>query len=314
MRTRWGILALALLIVAPAWARGAEKPAPSLESRFRPLKPRIVLSYDTTYRFLFLHLMQIVQLTVEMTEGEWVRAAGGGRVPAVLLRCRILPPDSDPEDTQSRLRIRRVITAVLAMPSLEPLVYRKEVDEYVNPMFRSPKTTKYVEMYDFESGNLRFFRRDYITGTVTTNLSLEADPAGPGREIPVMLKTMAAVYRGKRPMLRPRDGFRIFVTIDGVETPFVVTTERDDTPMDILGDPLAALRADATPAPEARGRGRPASLWVAPFPDIARHADDAAMLRVAQQSPSWCMVPLVADYALVIGSVRAWLTDIAVRE
>ena len=30
--------------------------------------------------------------------------------------------------------------------------------------------------------------------------------------------------------------------------------------------------------------------------------------------PEWCMPPLVADYALAVGYVRAWLTDISVRK
>jgi hypothetical protein len=304
----------ALALVARGIAAPADLPdsPDALRGRFVPAKPTIVVKYNVSYRFLFLTISRLACGTVEATEGLW-RKQDGSSLPAALLEMAVDTPDRREAGRRDRMSIHNRILSVLTMPDLDSLVYMKDADEILNPLFGSESRNRYVEVYDFEGGALRFRRIDALKETVQTNLVGASDLVRQGKEIPIMLKIMSAVYNGQRAMLTHDTAFRIHVNIDGVVTPFGVVTRRDDTPVRLLGQRLPALRVDVSPAPEAHGRGRTLELWTASFADVADYTGDTFLIRCADEAPDWNMIPLVADYGLAIGYVRGYMTSLSAR-
>ena len=66
-----------------------------------------------------------------------------------------------------------------------------------------------------------------------------------GREIPLMLPRLASVYHGREPMLMRESGARVSVNVDGVMTPFILTTQRGTTAVEVRGNgELQAMQAE----------------------------------------------------------------------
>jgi hypothetical protein len=313
MRRYGGVLLAALLAAGLRADAGSFKPVEDVRTRFRPEKPSVRMSYNVAYRFLFLRIKNLAKATVWTTEGTWLRRDTGERIPAILVQANIDTPDDLGSNKRGRVSIHRQFTSVMAMPGLDTVFCVKQANEFINPLVREVKQSKYIEIYDLESGTLGYRRKDYLTGQVDTNLSGTFSMAQQGQELAIMLKLASAVYEGKRGMLTYDSNFRISVNIDGVGTPYAVQSEFDQKPLDILGHTIRALRIDMKPAQEAQRRGRPLVLWTASLHDIARLTGRRRLVRAAPDAPDWSMVPLVADYGLVIGYVRLHLTDVGVE-
>jgi hypothetical protein len=298
--------------IAPAdeWDKALVR---QVEDRFTPTQPAILVDYDIDYRFLFIKLLSLARANVRAVKGTWLNSATGEKQKALLLKAKIDSGDDPESEDRRRVSTHRHITAVLKMPEAETLVYIKKADEYVNPLFKNPKEAKYREIYDMQSGQLRFIRRDYLNDTVQTNLVGAQNLARQGEEIATTLKIISDVYHGRREMLDKETDVTVDINIDGVVTPFRITTEKDEAPVRINDEDLPCLRTVIRPTEEAEGRGSKAIVWAMSFRDLAEIKGDPELMAVAETTKKWSMVPLAADYGLALGYVRAGVTGVTVR-
>ena len=280
---------------------------------FQPAGPTLALTYDVSYRFLFIDLITMGRARLEYTEGCWTSPASPSASVA-FLEFRFDSFDQPEQGNRGRISIHSRVRTVLKLPDLGSLIYSRDVDEVLNPLLRHRVTTRYREAYDFQSGALVFRRDDLLTGAVQTNVTGVCDPTMRGREIPLMLQRLASVYHGREPMLTRESGVRVSVNVDGVMTPFILTTQRGMTAVEVRSSgELQAMQARFIAAPEAGGRGRTLTLWTASLADVAAQIGDAALARQASALPDWALVPLQAEYGLAIGRVRSRLTGITLR-
>ena len=96
-------------------------------------------------------------------------------------------------------------------------------------------------------------------------------------------------------MLRDDSDFRVFVNIDGIATPFVVTTRIAPSPVAVRKRQPRCLRVDLRPAPDAGRRGKPATLWSTGFHDLAALTEDPALIALAKDSPGQLWADLGID-------------------
>jgi len=303
-----------VLTAAPFQAVGGQTYDEVL-GRFVPLHPTLTLTYKVRYRFLFLNLMNVAKVEIDCTEGKWPNAASGEWVFANLVELRIHTLDDPSAAKRNRISIHRRIATVLdSDKDQDTIVYMKEADEFLNPVFGSVSRTRFFEMYDMQYEPLRFQRRDLLKGTTQTNLVGDFELAGQGEEVGSMLRMVSAVHHGRKPMLDENSDFRLFVNIDGIVTPFSVTTERTETPRPVLGQTHPCLRARVRPAPEAEGRGNQVYLWAVSFAELAEFLEKKELAEMTERVSDWHMLPLVAEYGLAMGALRGHLSRVRVRD
>ncbi len=285
-----------------------------IDERFKKEGPTVVVEYDLDYRFLFIKLMKLATARVETAEGSWLNSVTGRRQKARYIKANI-DSDDDPEsEDRGRVSTHREIFALFDMPEVETLLYVKKANEYVNPLFKTPKKAKYREVYDLQDDPLRFIRRDYLNDKVQTNLVGATEIARQGEEIASTLQILADVYAERREMLDEDSDVIIDVNIDGVVTPFEIITEKDNAPVRINEEKVKCLKAVIRPTKEAEGRGRKAIVWAISFRDLAKLKDDADLMKVAELTKQWSMAPVAADYGLALGYIRASLKSITLKE
>jgi hypothetical protein len=51
-------------------------------------------------------------------------------------------------------------------------------------------------------------------------------------------------------------------------------------------------------------KSRPFAMWATSFSDFAQGIDNPTLVDIAARTPDWGMTPLMADYALCLGSIR----------
>lgn len=312
------VFAAAVLCLAATTAlvpsRGAETYDESLD-RFVPLYPTLSLTYEVRYRFLFLNLMNVATVEIECTEGKWPNAASGEWVNANLVELRIHTLDDPAAEKRNRISIHRRIATVLdSDKDQDTLVYLKEADEFLNPVFGSVSRTRFFEMYDMQFEPLHFLRRDLLQGTLQTNLVGDFELSGQGKEVGSMLRVLSDVHHGRQPMLNDSSSFRLYVNIDGIVTPFSVATEMARTPHAVLGRAHSCLRARVRPAPEAKGRGSQVLLWAVSFAELAEFLDKKELAAMTDRVSNWHMLPLVAEYGLAMGALRGHLSRVRVMD
>lgn len=284
-----------------------------IDERFKKEGPTVVVEYDLDYRFLFIKLMNLATARVETAEGTWLNSVTGRRQKARYIKANI-DSDDDPEsEDRGRVSTHREIFALFNMPEVETLLYVKKANEYVNPLFKTPKKAKYREVYDLQHDPLRFIRRDYLNNKVQTNLVGATEIARQGEEIASTLQIISDVYAERREMLDEDSDVIIDVNIDGVVTPFEIITEKDKAPVRFKDKKLKCLKAVIRPTKEAEGRGKKATVWTISFRDLAEFKDDSELGKVADTTKTWSMVPVAADYGLALGYIRASLKRITLK-
>lgn len=283
--------------------------------RFVPLHPTLSLTYKVRYRFLFLNLMNIATVEIDCTEGKWPNEVSGEWVNANLVELRIHTLDDPSAEKRNRISIHRRIATVLdSDKDQDTLVYLKEADEFLNPVFGSVSRTRFFEMYDMQYEPLRFQRRDLLQGTLQTNLVGDSELSGQGEEVGSMLRVLSDAHHGRQPMLNDSSSFRLYVNIDGVVTPFSVSTERARTPHAVLGGTHPCLKARVRPAPEAKGRGSQVLLWAISFAELAQFLEKKELAEMTERVSNWHMLPLVAEYGLAMGALRGHLSRVMVLD
>jgi len=306
------------------WALGgmaAEPSAPGPDDylreigrRFAPVKPTVEMVYAVHYRFLAVSLKQVARATIEATEGEWRAPGATGGVPSCVISVRLQSPGAAAGLPRSGLLFfNDHIVSVVTMPALETLYYLKVTDELLHPLLGARKDVRNFHVYDMSGGELAFHAVNLADGTTLTNLTGATDMAAQGREVSRVLTLLSDVYHRRIGAITPDSDFRLFVNCDGRAVPFAARSARDR--IEAFGGDYDALRVDVMPAREApRGvRARDFTVWAASFLDVAGRSEDAALRRIAADTPAWGMTPLLADYGMSLGSIRCALVSVAAR-
>jgi len=310
------LLVVSTLLVPVSQALEAER-IEELQARFKPVKPTVTITYDVSYRFLFLRLARVAVARVETTEGLWLNRTTGQWIPPCFMDFSFHPMDREQAGTnianRSRLSIDNRIVSVLTMPELDTITYIKTTDEYMNPMLGKKKENRNIHVYDLESGELRFYLKDYLTGKVETNMTGAVDLASQGKEVQNILRIMSQIYYGKHEMITPDSDFRIKMNIDGKVLPFTVKTSNSRVRVEALDSSILSLRVLVEPAPETDVESRNFMLWAASFQDVAKNIKDPKLRQMSDDVPAWSMVPLMADYGMSIGFIRCSMKTISAQ-
>lgn len=305
--------------LACAWAACAA-PAPctldenvveDLRAAFVPDMPTVTMSYDVTYRFLGVRLMRIARADIRTTEGHWINRQTGRHTPACFAEMTLRTFNQDEEPESCRLYVNDRIVSVLTMPELDTIAYAKWTDEHINPIFGKAQRFRHAHMYDLESGALSFRSEDFLTGEVSTNLDGAADLMSQGKNVSSILKLMSEIYYGRQDMLNADSDFRLHVNIEGTAVPFAVHTFNEEAPLRFRERDWPSLCVEVEPAREAPDiKSNGFAMWATSFRDLAARMGSDELSAVADASPAWSMVPLVADYGLSLGTLRCAMTSI----
>ncbi|NCC51936.1 MAG: hypothetical protein EOM20_12065 [Spartobacteria bacterium] len=284
----------------------------AVRARFIPDKPTISVEYAVDYRLLFLKLFHIANARVDTTEGYWVYAGTQEKAAVCLVEMYLTSHTDERDPERGWIYLKNHIMTVMTMPDLDSIIFIKHLDERIDPPFKSAKRTKTLHVYDLESGMLNYRLYDYLSDTLSTNLTGSFDLAKQGADISNILKIMSGIYYGKEELIHPDTDFRLHMSVDdGVIIPLVLDTRPDTTPIKLFGSRMDALRVKIEPERGAQVRNRKEFIiWAASLQDVARQADDLHLEQLAIKVPDWSMVPLVIDHGLSLGYIRCGLTGI----
>lgn len=315
MRLRHFVHAAAAASIAFAAAAAADS-APGtnrlaeIQARFRPNRPTVAFTYDVNYRFMGLELLQVATARITTTEGRWHHAVTRKWVPACVMEFAFDSMDEAGSEDRRRLSFHNRILSVLTMPQLDTILYLKQTDEVVNPLFKSPKKALSSEMYSLESGRMDYCFEDYLTGLVRTNMTGTSDMERQGKEVSSIIKLMSTMYYGHRESFGEQRPFQIHVNVDGAVVPFDVKARSETAPLRLLGNGFPSLRVDVVPAQGVDIKARSFAMWAASFADVAKQWGEPSLLELSGNAPAWSMVPLVADYGISLGSIRCSMRGI----
>ena len=279
-------------------------------SHFKPAKPTVSITYNVTYRLLGMNLISVARATLEATEGVWTFSDGSGTTPCCLINIVLRSSRCDEEAKKNgRVYINDRLISVSTMPDLNTLYYVKKTDEFINPPFKQSRRIEHTAVYDLETGTLDYRAENYLTGEVQTNLTGAADMATQGKEVAKVLQMVSDVYHKRRDLITPESDFRLMINCDGVAVPFAAQTSLEN--LSILGHAWPTLCAEVMPAKEAPEiRSRDFSMWATSVDEVAEFLDDPALKKIAEETPAWGMMPLLANYGLALGCIRCTAVDI----
>ncbi|MCX6998661.1 MAG: hypothetical protein NTV49_16665 [Kiritimatiellaeota bacterium] len=298
------------ILLAAASADPAVVPLSELDARFRPVDTPISMEYDVGYRFLRIELKRIGKIVATTTIGTWRHRLTGVEVPALFLDVRADSPDSGKKGERSRVSIHDRMVAVLTVPELEVLLFAKYSDEYLHPLIGRARETLSSAMYNTEAGRLEYEGRDLKSGVVSTNLvNAEALLELSRRIRPVMnflIRQCAAKFKASV----PEEPERIVVNMDGRVVALRLVTELERSPVCLGRRKFDALHVSTATERGSKVKPRDFHAWCLPFETLAEQQGDSALLTAARAAPIRSVVPLVLDYELGLGHVRATMTAI----
>ncbi|NCC49647.1 MAG: hypothetical protein EOM20_00385 [Spartobacteria bacterium] len=305
------LVAAALCLLGfPGWSND-QAYIDGMKRRFSPALPTVALTYRVSYRLLGMNLIEVAYARLESTEGYWVTPASIEPVRACFMELALQTPNCEKKNSEkSRVYINNKLISVVTMPELTTLYYIKKTDESIRPLFGKGKRVNSMHIYNLESDALDFYSRDYLTGTVRTNLENGAmDMAAQGREVIDVLTRMSDVYNERIGHITPDSEFRIYVNCDGTAVPFAARTRTEH--IHLLGHQWKALRCDVMPAREApKIKNRDFAMWAVSLDTFAEVIDDPVIRDIAEQTPDWSMTPLLANYELCLGAIRCTLDQV----
>lgn len=275
-----------------------------LARSFIASRPTISMEYDVNYRIMGLRLMRIAHARLEVTEGLWKLPGGGDALSCFLVQVRLQSTRCDEETKEKgRIYINDYVLSVSERPSLKTLYYVKKTDEMIHPPLARAKQVDKVVVYNMECDSLDYYACDYLTGTIHTNLTGVADMASKGSEVSRILNEMSDVFHNKSEPITPESAFRLHVNYDGVAIPFAAQTHAET--LHILGEKWPVLQVEVMPAAEAPEiDSHSFRMWATSLKQLADTLHNPTLQEVAADNPPWDMIPLVADYELIFGSIR----------
>jgi hypothetical protein len=297
----------ALWIMAGRVAAGGD-PLDAYAVRFHATKPPVHLEYRVAYRFLALEWRQLARAELEFTGGLWSNRVTGATLSAARMDLCVDSPDQPGQ--RSRASVHARLLTVMTLPDLQILFYGKASREYFNPVFGHRSESHDISLYDMESGKLRFWRTNCLTGEVTSELANAVALAKQSRQVLPTLTALRDVYRGDRPMLTPQDRFSVQVSIDDRVVPLLITTKRDRAPVRLAGAAPSVLRMEVAPEAGSGIHARLFRAWVVPYRVAATECGDDLLRDLSARATPEGLVPLAVDYSLTLGSVRCTLTGL----
>jgi hypothetical protein len=299
----WKSGLIASVLVMMAGACHAAESVPDLEKRFRADTTPILMSYDITYRFLGMELGFLGRMELVTSTGKWKHRVSGEEIPAAFIDVRVRSKDClAGEGGRSRINDRMV--AVLELPSMNALVFAKETDERLNPIFGRTSLSRAVSCYDTQSGSLDYYRNNFVTGNLSTNLTAPEAIFDLSRRVGVVMGFLEARYlQGESATVTP-DAGKIAVNLDGQVVKVALVTEPAKSPACFDKRRFSTLHIETAMDRNAPVRAREFHAWGMLFRDLAAEIGDDSLKQAAEKAPINALVPLVMDYELALGSVR----------
>lgn len=281
---------------------GAESVS-EMEKRFTADTAPIRMTYDITYRCLGMELGFLGRMELVTSTGKWKHRVTGVEVPAAFIDARVRSKDCL-NGEGGRTRINDRIVAVLELPSMNALVFAKETDERLRPVFGRTSVSHAVSSYDTQSGNLEYFRNNFVTGSVSTNLAAPGAIYELSRKIGGIMSFLAARYLQDPSAALQADAGKIAVNLDGQVVKLELLTKPATSPVCLDRQRLKSLRIETAMERGAQVRAREFHAWGMLFKDLAAVVGDDELKQAAATAPVNAVVPLVMDYELALGSVR----------
>jgi hypothetical protein len=285
----------------------------AVAGRFTPAKEGVELTYQISYHVLGLKLMRIGEARSFVVEGEWINDEGD-KVPAFYSEVSFDTRDDPDSDDRGRISIHNKMVAVMSNPDLKTMVYYKIADEYLNPFFKSPTHEYYLDYYAVKDGGIDYFREDHHSGERDTELKNAGELVKQSNAVAETLRRMSGIYNGRESRLTHDSDFRVYFNVAGEVKPFAAVSSKETFRVTPIDRKLESLRVDISLAPEAEGKGGSLTLWGVPFSELAAHTERAELIRLAEDSPDWSMVPLQMNYKRPIGYIRCHLETIQGRD
>ncbi len=306
-----GLIGLAMVTMAGG-VLGAESVA-EMEKRFTADAAPIRMTYDITYRFLGLELGFLGRMEMVTSTGKWRHRINDTEVPAAFIDVRVRSKDCL-SGAGGRTRINDRIVAVLELPSMNALVFAKETDERLRPVFGRTSVSHAISSYDTQSGNLQYFRNNFITGNVSTNLTAPEAIYELSRKIGGIMSFLAASYLQDPSAVLQADAGKIAVNLDGQVVKLELLTKPAKSPVCLDRQRLKSLQIETAMERGAPVRAREFHAWGMLFKDLAVVVGDDGLKQAAATAPVNAVVPLVMDYELALGSVRVVMKSSEVGE
>ena len=146
--------------------------AADLRARFKPTEPTIALAYRVSYRVLDIEITPIAVARIGVTVGLWEGAERGPPRPAALVDFTLDTLEERETDRQRNIHVvlHNKVVSVPRRPELDAVVFAKRTDQSLRFLWNRKRADN-LERYDLESGELRYHRIDYLTGTETPTSS-----------------------------------------------------------------------------------------------------------------------------------------------
>ena len=301
----------AMWIASHAVGSETNDPLREIRSGFQATEPPIVMEYQLGYRFLNVELSRLGRIKVFTTTGRWRHRVSGVDMPAVFLDVLVDSADRNKVREQNRVSIHDEIVAVLTLPDLEALVFSKRTDEYLHPLFARRTVSEAVSLYDTQSGALEYLHRNFSDGSVVTNLNRPDELLRLSRQIRPIMDYLVGQSLNANPAVSTNE-CSISVNLDGQVVGLRLDTQKEKSPACFEGRRLDALRIETLPLERRQARARDFFAWALTFDGLADALDDDRLRKAAHSSMVQCVTPVVVDYELAIGRIRASMVAVSV--
>jgi hypothetical protein len=104
---------------------------------------------------------------------------------------------------------------------------------------------------------------------------------------------------------------RISVNLDGQVVTLRLMTHREKSPVCLNRARMDSLRIETVPVGRRQGRARDFYSWSIPFNELAEILNDDGLRAAAHAAMVESVVPLVVDYELAVGRIRASLISVS---
>jgi hypothetical protein len=253
----------------------------------------------------------LADATVQVTEGLWGGIPGSTPVPAYLFEMHLNSSASETPAGRARISIHNRMAAILTAPKLHSILYIKDFDQHLNPVFGRTRDARTFERYDLQTGTLDYYRKDYLTGVVLTNMTGGEKLAEQSRGVYGALDMMLSAYSIQATNSDATARMPIHVNIEGKVAKFELVMDRRASPIDFNGIETPSLRVRTQPAPTSEVKPKDCEIWSIPFSQAARTLNDEPLLMIARRAPLNCMMPLTVDYEMTLGYIRGSLTSLS---
>jgi hypothetical protein len=295
---------------AAAWG---EDSLAGIRARFRGTDTPIVMEYQLGYRFLNFELSRLGWIRLTTTGGMWRHRVSDKEVPVVFIDVHVDSCDRNPQREKNRISLHDEMIGVLTLPDLHALIFSKHTDEYLNPVFGRRTVSQAVSVYDTQAGKMDYVHRDLTGGgMVNTNLTRPEELLELSRQIrPIMDYLIGQCRTNQAGTTKGRD--RISVNLDGQVVTLRLVTQKERSPGCLDGRRMDSLRIETVQEGRRQSRARAFFAWAMPFGVLAEVMDDDGLRDAACAAMVESVVPLVVDYELAVGRIRASLVAVAME-